>query len=263
MDLLELFRNISSNRSGIKLLNIYKGLPITYNTRIVTVGNSEILVPGSRSHIACMYYQGESYLQGEELPFIVRSKVKSLNLAQDYAILTSFEVMNDDIGKRAQIRVVPDDPLIATVQFKGSAFEFLAPIADISASGACVFFESYMFPSRLSQPGSELTMTLTIPDFVVRKIKKPAQRTVSDGRRVTAPLASTLPTDQDGQIVITANGRIISIRPDVEQKRYRVSAQLYFKDLSRMVVLQYISHRQAEIIKDLRLFAEDLYSRKK
>jgi len=262
MDLLQLFKQVARNRSTVRLLNIYKGLPISYDTNIVSVGFSEIQVPGSKSHIACLYYQGESFLQGDELPYIVRTDVKSLNLAQDYAVLTNFEVAQPTIGMREQIRVEPDDPLSVSIQFRGSAYDFLAPLADISASGISVFFEDFMFPTRLAQPGNEFTLSITIPDFVARKMKKITPRTSLDGRKVTAPLRSVPTSGQDGQIVIKASGKVIKVRQEPESKRYRLSALVFFKDLSRMVILQYISHRQAEIIKDLRILSEELYSRK-
>jgi hypothetical protein len=262
MDLLQTLRQVEKNKSSIKLLNIYKGLPISYSTNILSVGASEIVVPGNKNHIACLYYQGESYLLGDELPTIVRSQVKSLNLAKDHAILENFEIAQTNIGNRAQIRVEPDDPLVVGIQFKSSPFEFLAPLADISASGASFFFEGYIFPSRLSQPGSEFTMTISIPDFVVRKMKKLSARPGNEGRMATAPLRTNLSSGHDGQVVINANGRVIAVRHELELDRFRVSAQVFFKDLSRMVILQYISHRQTEIINELRLLSEDLYNGK-
>lgn len=243
-------------------MNVYKGLPISYDTNIVAVGSSEIQVPGSKSHIACLYYQGESYLQGDELPEVIYSKVLSINLAQDYAILANFETTPNSIGKRTQIRVEPDDPLVAAIQFKGSAYDFLAPLVDISANGASIYFESFMFPARLCQPGNELTMTISIPDYVANKMKKNTQKIGSDPRKVTAPLRGSPTAAQDGHILITASGKVIAVRPDADKKHYRVSTQLYFKDLSRMVILQYISHRQSEIIKDLRILSEELYTQK-
>lgn len=264
MDILTLLKQAARNKSSIRLLNIYKGLPISYDTSIIAVGFSEIQVPGSKSHIACLFHQGESFIQSDDIPYILRSTVKSLNLAQDYAVLTNFEVAQPTIGKREQIRVEPDDPLVVSIQFKGAAYEFLAPLADISASGISVFFEDFLFPSRLAQPGNEFAMSITIPDFVARKMKKVPPRTNIDVRKTTAPLRATpTPSGQDGQVVIKANGKVIAVRQEPELNRYRMSASILFKDLSRMVILQYISHRQAEIIKDLRILSEELYNHKK
>lgn len=264
MDILQILRQTAKNKSGIRLLNIYKGLPISYDTNIISIGASEIQVPGSKSQIACLYYQGESFLQGDGIPVVIHSTVKSLNLAQNYAILTNFEEAQNNIGMRTQIRVEPDDPLIVTIQFKGSAYEFIAPLADISANGASFFFEDFMFPVRLAQPGNQLSMTITIPDFIARKMRKAAPRPGSegriDGRKVTAPLRAFPSSRLDGRIIITANGKIVTVLRELETNRYRISAQVFFKELSRMVILQYISHRQSEIIKDLHILSEDLYN---
>jgi len=172
MDLLTILRQIARDQSSIRLMNIYKGLPISYDTNITSVGASEIQVPCSKNHIACLYYQGESYLMGDEIPVVIRSKVARLNLAKDYAVFSNFESAQDNIGKRMQIRVEPEEPIMVGIEFKGSAFEFLAPLADISANGASVFFESTMFPGRLSKPGNELTLSIPLPDSMTHKIKK-------------------------------------------------------------------------------------------
>lgn len=256
MDLLNILRQITKEQSSVRLMNIYKGLPISYDTVITSVGAAEVQVPCSKNHIACLYHQGESYLMGESIPVVIRAKVMRLSLAKDYAVLSDFESAQDNIGKRMQIRVEPGEPIMVGIEFKGSSFEFIAPLADLSANGASVFFESTMFPGRLSKPGSELTMSIPLPDSMAPKVKKlVAQKTTGELRKI-------LPPSQGNQVVVNAHGRVIAVTPDIESNRYRVSTQLSFKDLSRMVILQYISTRQSEIIQDLHAFAEDLYKHK-
>ncbi len=259
MDYINLFRQVARNRSEIRLLNIYKGLPISYETNVESVVASEIKVPSSRHQIACLYYQGESYLQGAELPFIIRSEVVSLNLAREYVTFSNFEAARRNVGNRAQIRVEPEEPLIVSLKFTGSASEFLAPVTDISVNGASIYFESFMFPARVCQPGNELTMTLPLPDSISNKLRKLSQKPKLDGRKGTAPLRPNATGGLDGRIVITAHGKVVAVRPEPHLSRFRVSTQLFFKDLSQMVISQYISQRQSEIIQDLRLLSEELY----
>ncbi|MBK7453608.1 MAG: hypothetical protein IPJ46_07785 [Anaerolineales bacterium] len=263
MDLLQVLRQLAQKRSEIKMLNIYKGLPISYETSIDSIGDSEIQMRSNKHQIACLYYQGESYLQVEELPFIIRSQVMSLNLAKENAIFSNFEAVKNNIGSRGQIRVEPNEPLIVAIQFNGSASEILAPLADISAGGASVYFETYMFPARLSQPGTGLTMTISLPDSASQKLKKLTQKPSVENRKLSMPLRTNPHEGQDGNIVITARGMVIAVHPEFHLKRYRVSAKLFFKDLSRTVILQYISQRQSEIIQDLRVLSDELYSLKK
>jgi len=252
---------VSRGQSEIKLLNIYKGLPLIHDTSIEAVGGFEITVPSNRQHIACLYHQRETYLQGEKLPFLIRAQVISLNLAKEAAILSGFEVAKPDIGKRSQIRVEPDEPLVAFIQSFGSSFDLPAPVADLSAEGASVYLDAELFPIRQFQPGKEISVTISFPDTVSQKIKKLSTRAIQEVRS-TKPLAR-LPGWQDGKVTIMAKGKVVSVRHEPAQNRYRVGMRLYFQDLSRVVILQYLSQRQPEIIRDLRLLSEDLYNRKK
>jgi hypothetical protein len=260
-DLFRLLGQIAKNQSEIRLLNIYRGLPISYDTNINSVGNFEIQVPASKQHIACLYYQRETYLQGEKLPFLIRSQVTSLNLAKEDARLANFEVARPDIGKRAQIRVEPDEPLIAIIQFINSGYELPAPLTDISAEGASIHLETHLFPVRQFKPGNELMISIPFPDTVSQKIIKLATRPLVD-RRGTRPFPQSAGW-QDGKVTISARGKVVSVLPELELNRYRVGMQLYFQNLARTVILQYISQRQAEIIRDLRILSDELYSRTK
>lgn len=262
MEIMSLFRQLARDQAVVRMLNIYKGLPISYDTYVYAVGASEIQMPSSKNHIACLYHQGETFLQGDTLPVVIRSKVTRLNLAKDFAILTNFEIVKNDIGKRMQIRVEPDEPLVATIQFRGSAYEFLAPVADISANGASVYFDGDMFPSRLAQPGNELTMSISLPDSAARKLRKAMPLPKIEGRKIASSLQTHLHGGQDRQGIVTAKGKIIAARHETASKRYHLNTQLTFKDPHRMVLLQYISQRQTEIIHDLRILSEDLYHNK-
>ena len=209
-----------------------------------------------KHQIACLYHQRETYLLGEELPWILYSQVVSLHLGKEEATLAELEVAPNSIGNRAQIRVEPSEPLVAVIQFTGSSAQFFASVADISAEGAGVYFESYTFPTRLCQPENEISMTISLPDTVAQKIKKIPTKPLLENQSVKSFL-------QDGKVSITTRGKIISVRHEFAENRYRVGMRLFFKDLSRTVILQYISQRQSEIIRDLSLFADELYSRKK
>ena len=260
-ELIRMLGRVSRNQSEIKLLNIYKGLPLSHETNIDSVGDFEICVPSNRQHIACLYYQRETYLQGEKLPFLIRAQVISLNLAKEAAVLSNFEVAKPDIGKRGQIRVEPEEPLIAFIQFSGSGFELPAPLADISAEGASIYLDEELFPVKQFQSGKEITVTIAFPDTVSQKIKKLSTKAILEVRS-TKPLVR-MPGWQDGKVTIMAKGKVVSARHEAQNSRYRVGMRLYFQDLSRMVILQYISQRQTEIIRDLRLLSEELYNRKK
>lgn len=258
-ELIQLLEQIARNRSEIKLLNIYKGLPITYETSINSIGDFEIRVPGSKQQLACLYHQRETYLQGWRIPFLIRSQVISLNLAKEDAVLSNFEVAKPDIGKRTQIRVEPDEPLVAFIQFIDSGYDLPVPLADISAEGASFYLEAQLFPHRRIRPGSEISVSISFPDQVSQKIRKLATKPLAENRNPKTTLRPS--SAQDGRVTITARGKIMSVQAADHLERYRVGMRLYFQDLARLVIIQYISQRQAEIIRDLHLLSEELYRR--
>jgi hypothetical protein len=263
IDLHLLLRQIARNQSEIRLLNNYRGLPISHDAKINSVGDSEIQVHSNKYQLACLYHQRETFLQGKELPFVLRSQVISLHLGKEDATLANFEVAENSIGNRSQIRVEPGDPLVAIVQFSGSSSEFFALLADISAEGAGVYFERYTFPSRLCQAGNEIGMTLSLPDTVPQKARRLSTKPLVESRNSKSSFHPALPRGQDGKVVITTRGKIVSVHHESEPNRFRVGMKLYFRDLARTVILQYIAQRQSEIIQDLGTLSDELYSRRK
>jgi len=258
-----LLGQVARNQSGVKLLNVFKGLPISYDVHINSIGDSEIQVHSNKYQLACLYYQRETYLQGEELPFVLYSQVVSLHLGREDATLTNLEIAPNNIGNRTQVRVEPNEPLVASLRFTGSASDFFVPLADISGEGASAYFENYMFPFRLCQPGNEISMTINLPDAISQKVKKLSTKPLMEGQSVKSFLNTDSLRSQDNKVVITTKGKIVSVHPEFQLKRYRVGMRLFFKDLSRTVILQYISQRQSEIIRDLSILSDELYTLKK
>ena len=262
-DLYALLGQIYRNQSEIRLLNIYKGLPISYDASISSLANSEIHVSSNMYQIACMYHQRETYIQEKQLPYTIRCQVMSLNLAKEDALLANFEMVTNDIGSRMNIRVEPNEPLVGVVQFKGYPNKIIAPIADISIYGASIFIDDFLFPVRLFQIGNEISMAISFPEMTLQKTRKVILTGQSAENRGARTLVRSTPAvGVDGKIEVNAWGKIMAVRPELNENRYRVSIKFYIKDPERVLVSQYISQRQKEIIQDLRILSEELYSRK-
>lgn len=260
-DIITVLGQLAVRQSEIRLLNIFKGLPISYGASISSVGDSDIRVTSNRYQISCLYYQRETYIQADHLPFTIRSQVMSLNLAREDAILANFEMAENSIGNRMNIRVEPgEESLIGMIQFKGYPNKVMAAIADISIYGASVLIEDFLFPVRLFQPGNEISMLISFPESIMQKSKKVYTGQLTNSRGVAR---SASPVAQDGKVDINAWGKILVVRHEPNLSRYRVSIKFYIKDAERAAVSQYISQRQTEIIRDLRILSDELYNRKR
>ncbi len=263
LDLLALLGQIPKNQPDIRLLNIYKGLPINYDASIISVDQPEVRITTSRYQLACLYHQRETFIQTEGLSYIIRSQVISLNLARDEAVLSDFELAPNTIGNRMNIRVEPGETLSGVLQFKGYPNKVSTPIADISIYGTSIFVDDFLFPVRMFQPGNEISMTISFPVIAIQKTKKVFTSQLNDNRSAKAMVRSATPVSVDGKIEINAWGKILSVKPEPINGRYRVSIKFYIRDPERILVSQYISQRQTEIIKELQVLAQELYERTK
>lgn len=263
LDLMDLLGQIPKNQPEIRLLNIYKGLPINYDASISSVGIDDIRVLASKYQLACLYHQGETYIQANKLTYTIKSQVMSLNLGREEAVLSNFELAPNTIGNRMNIRVEPGNDLNGVLQFKGYPNKVVTPIADISIYGTSVFVDDFLFPVRLFQPGNDISMAISFPAVALQKPKKVFTSQLSETRNTRSRTRNTSIIEMDGNVDINAWGKILSVRPDPQNRRYRVSIKFYIKDPERMLVSQYISLRQSEIIHELQVLTNELYDRTK
>lgn len=255
--------HIINSQTRIRLLNIYKGLPITNDSTITFVGDNEIHVSSSRNQISCLYYQHETFIQGVDFPFTIRGEVTSLNLTKQEAVLKNFEIRPNNIGKRMNIRVEPSSTLMGVIQFKDHPARLTAPIADISGFGVSVFMRDFLFPVKLFQTGNEINISIRLPETVVKKTVKLSPRQLNDSRSVFIPVRKQTPESKDGQIEINAWGKILGVSTEKITNRYRVNIKLILRETDKSYVSNFITQRQNEIIQDLRFLTDNLFGEKK
>lgn len=255
--------HIINSQTRIRLLNIYKGLPITNDSTITFVDDNEIHVSSSRNQISCLYYQHETFIQGVDLPFTIRGEVTSLNLTKQEAVLKNFEIRPNNIGKRMNIRVEPSSTLMGVIQFKDHPARLTAPIADISGFGVSVFMRDFLFPVKLFQTGNEINISIRLPETVVKKTVKLSPRQLNDSRSVFIPVRKQTPESKDGQIEINAWGKILGVSTEKITNRYRVNIKLILRETDKSYVSNFITQRQNEIIQDLRFLTDNLFGEKK
>ena len=280
-DLFLLFQKIQHSQSELKLLNIYKGLPISCDTSILSVGDIDIKVHANRSQLACLYYQHETFLQGENLPDTLLAQVISINLSREDAVLTNSEVIKKEIGKRSEIRVEPGEPMIVMLQMKETGTKLNVFLADISTSGIGVYLDRALFHPRFYKSGDDLSVTVFFPASFVPSSRShsasppPDPLKIASARIISANYRSPVacpksyprrhfssPKGVESSTTITARGTLINIHPELHYSRYRLGIKLNFDEASTALVLQYIAQRQPEIIRDLRLLADELYQQK-
>lgn len=270
----ELFRHLAARQIPVRLLNNYKGMPVSNDAQIEQIDESGVVVSSHRYQIACLYLARQTYIQLEAFQTTLTGRVAGIQLGSQKALLVDFEILRGRYCNRAQIRVEPEVAVLAQVRARGSSSPILAALADLSTQGLGIFLERGVYHPRVYPLGAEINLRFRLP------VNPPAFS------RVTAPLSpipelderfsrekirgipqSESPTNRntaalkipssDGSLNI--RGIIRNIRPELGANRYRIGILITgLDDDGRLTLYQYIASRQSELIRELNTLYEGL-----
>ena len=131
------FALATSDEQDITLLNVYKGVPISYAATVIRVINDRLTVKVHKNQALCLNIEGQTYIQTLLFDRPIKAKVMSVNTAEQIAILTDFTFADPSIGKRTSIRVgmEHEEHTSVTIISKNSDMRLLGRLNDISATG--------------------------------------------------------------------------------------------------------------------------------
>jgi hypothetical protein len=136
-DLMGIFSNLISAQKPITLYNTYRGLPFSYDADILAVEQGSVITRVDRHQAVSMASEGRTHLYDRSLPEVIRANVVGVDFKTKQATLNEFIGVGDAVGKRASVRVQPDESLEAEI-YDGRR-RIRGRIADISDSGMCIF----------------------------------------------------------------------------------------------------------------------------
>ncbi len=265
------FRQIAAANKGIRLINVYKGVPISYEASIVKIDPWSIQVKMALYQIVCLYKERETFIQNSFFPKIIRAKVGRLDFPDLEASLTGFEYIEQNVGDRIQVRVKPADPIYSDVQAPGMRFPFKAELADISQEGLAIYIpRGFYYPDRY-RTGVIIKMSLRFPgEYEAMDEDSGGGSSQTSGsldrysrdnvrlyhlpdlqRSGTRPLQPLPHTHKVSFPEITISGKVANVREEQGGNRYRVGLSILLDQGSRTVILSFITQRQAEIIREI------------
>jgi hypothetical protein len=220
-EILPILEQLAAQGKEVRLLNIYKGLPISYGAKILAVHGliADLIV--NRYQATCLEAQRQTFLQNEALPHTVSGTVLTVNVVEERVTLTSFAYVSDKIGNRQLVRVQPADPIEVEVSVKGRALK--GRLADISFSGAGVYTGAIIFGDSPFVVNNHASLTIYLP-----------------GSRVPVKIM----------------GKIINVLRS--QQSTRLGLLLFPDGNTRLVINQYVTQRQGEIQREIRIMYDML-----
>jgi hypothetical protein len=274
-NLTALLLQLARTKTPVKLLNIYKGIPISNDALIDLVDANGVQITTQRYQISCLYLTHETYILSGYLPSVLHADVTRLNAAAMKAVLANFQPAQPTIGLRSQVRVEPEAPVVVQVQVKNSSTHIPASLLDLSADGLGLLLDRHLFHPHVFQAGTELDATFTLdvqinaparvtqplagPSALENRYSRDAIRGLSGGGGSSnSGKTQSLPPSPRNTNKVSVHGRIIKVRPDSQAGGIRLGVRLVVDETTHMVMTQYISKRQTELIREINSLYEGL-----
>jgi hypothetical protein len=272
-------KNIA-NKAGVRLHNLYKGVPITNDAELLGLDNVFIYLKVNQYQLASIFLERGTYIQGPDFPFPLRAQLSKMDIERGDLYLTNVVKVNGGIGKRGQIRVEPQDPIWVSLQMKNALSSVTTRLADLSSTGVGVYMERFYFQPHIYRVGAELKISFELPRGAgsAAPISPEAPRlgTSSLGTRFGRDQLRGIMGDDSGDLKrdrqpdpreqsgrILSDSLIVHFRPELYLNRYRLGLRLVNDEVSRKIITAYISMRQSDLIREFRLVYESLIQNKR
>ena len=136
-EIMGIFSNLATGKVPVRLYNTYRGLPFNHYAEILGVEQDAVTARVHRHQAVSMATEGRTHLQVSPFPEVLRANIVEVDFKKKQVILSDFTGAGDAVGRRTSVRVQPGESLEA--QITDGRRWVRGRIADISASGMCIF----------------------------------------------------------------------------------------------------------------------------
>lgn len=225
LDLLHLIHNQIQTKGQIRLLNTYRGLPIVYPAEVISIDSPTLMIRAHQYQSVCLEMNRNTYLKLDQPPLISASVVSG-DIARQTFTLTNLELSDHQIGNREITRVKPKSPLPIVLTKVSNQLKIAAEMIDISVYGIGVY--------GLSVSLAEIREFTRECSVFVRLILPSDQVSPATNRELEVP------------------GKICNVIPVQDSHRFRLGIQISPDPDVQVLISNYVSQRQMEIITELR-----------
>ena len=212
-----LLQAVFTNKSPIKLINIYKGLCINTSSVILRQSSEVVDITFQQLQGTVMNFEKSTVIQSSSFPKDIIADVVHIDAKKKFARLNNFRFANGSANARKYSRVTCSQRTpISLVHDKGT---LNGSILDISMNSIAI--KTRLYDNIESLELSEVTLNFTLPD-----------------------------NSMDGYVKLSLEAEVKFIMCD---KDYcKVIVDLYENQASESILMEYVYNRQKEIIVELK-----------
>jgi hypothetical protein len=273
IEIAALFKRAAKAKQAIYLLNVYKGVPISYEATLVDVSWATVKVKTQKYQVVCLYRERETYVQSRLWTDTLHARVVDVDIPRTEAVLTNFEYAKGRIGDRTRVRVQPEEPMEGDIQARDVNPSFRCELADISLNGVAIYIPSRFYSPLIHVKGTPVTLDLQFPGIYTITEYDPREppsgrpqvtdRSSPEDLRMGSAQDRAKYSDELSERKVRVpelkiKGTMVNVREEPAFRRYRLGIRINPDDFSRTVISQFIFQRQTDIIKELKAAYESL-----
>ncbi len=146
--------------SQYKLLNVYKGVPVTCIARVLRVGSDDASFAVQPPESTSLVWERYTWLVGENIEKPLRARVAAFDIVEGITRLNEFKYTSSRLGERRQVRVEPKNPIPVAIESEGQ--RLVGTLADISAIGLGVYLHAFE-PEHAFQHAQVVRVSMRLP----------------------------------------------------------------------------------------------------
>lgn len=220
-EILQVLREISQAGETVRLINVYKGYPVSYEARLLSIGIDAVTFKVHPYQALCLWMENQTFIQSPALPEIVRALAVTVDLESTIAALSNFAYVSGAPGKRQDERVQMRKAI--SVFLKLGSRQFRTELRDISSGGMAVFIDAAYYDPEIFQIDRPIELMFQLP--------------VED--------------DEDRHDV-ELRGRIRSVTRE-RVNRYRLGIQIISSSQQEPQVSKFVDQRQSEVLDEIQI----------
>ena len=207
-----------TNKTPIKLLNIYKGLCISTTSTILKKTDQEVYVSYEQLQGTAMHFEQETVMQSSNFSKDIVADVKYINPKKKFAQLKNFRFVQGNANSRKYSRVTCSQRTPISMLHDSGTLN--GEILDISMNSIAIKTRLYQDIESLKHKTTTLNFTLPVTSH------------------------------EDGYMKLTLEATVIFTICD--EDHCKVVVNLYEDQASESVLMEYVYNRQKEIIVELK-----------
>lgn len=220
-----LLKTLAGNKAQISLITVFKNIPFAFDARLAAFSDDTLNVKVHKYQLAVSVLVKQAFIQIEPAQNCIWTRVVKLDALNSILGLSDFKDAGNSMNRRTYLRVEPESSIPIYLQIQNT--RVMSELADISEEGISIYLDPVFLEAPDTEPGkfsSRFEILFHLP-----------------GRRYQ-PLA--------------LKSAIRYVTKDTLSGKYRIGLQLFPDDETRLMLKQYITHRKAETLQEIKSIYE-------